>query len=161
MSRSDLVGSINPQQPGRTPTSKGSDLTRALLLALPVAVLLAALFPGASFAAEPTSGYGQTTTTPKTTPAKTTPTTSTTPASTGTTPKSASGTSAAKETSTASKEAAPATTSTEPTTKESTLPFTGLDLRWVVGIGLLLLTAGFSLLWVQRRQRGGRDHSSR
>jgi hypothetical protein len=31
----------------------------------------------------------------------------------------------------------------------------------VVGIGLLLMAAGFSLLWVQRRQRGGRDHPGR
>jgi hypothetical protein len=131
-------------------------------LALPVALLLAATFPGATLAAEPTSGYGNTTTTP-TTPTKTTPTTKTTPPA-STTPKSSSEPSAAKEsTTTPAKEAAPATTSTVPTsttTKESTLPFTGWDLRWVVGIGLLIIGAGFSLLWVQRRQRGG-DHSSR
>jgi hypothetical protein len=133
-----------------------------LLLALPVALLLAAMFPGAAVAAEPTSGYGQTTTTP---PTKTTPTTKTTPpSSAGTAPKSSSGTSAANEstTTTAAKEAAPtATTSATSSTKESTLPFTGLDLRWVIGIGLLIIAAGFSLLWVQRRQRGGSDHSTR
>jgi hypothetical protein len=36
-----------------------------------------------------------------------------------------------------------------------------LDLRWVLAIGLLFIGAGLSLLWVQRRQRRGGDHSSR
>ncbi len=34
-----------------------------------------------------------------------------------------------------------------------TLPFTGFDLRWTVGIGLLLVAMGFSIVTVQRRQR--------
>jgi hypothetical protein len=33
------------------------------------------------------------------------------------------------------------------------LPFTGLDLRWVIGAGALLLAAGLSLRFTQRRQR--------
>jgi pentapeptide MXKDX repeat protein len=36
---------------------------------------------------------------------------------------------------------------------QSTLPFTGLDLRWIVGAGLLLLGLGFSILCVQMRSR--------
>ena len=109
------------------------------LLAAPVA--LALMIPAApALAQEPgTSGYKQTvpvqttpepksgtapakeTTTPKTTPKTTVEPTSTTPASTATAPS------------------------------ESKLPFTGLDLRWVLGAGLLLLAAGLSLRVVQRR----------
>jgi hypothetical protein len=41
--------------------------------------------------------------------------------------------------------------------KESSLPFTGYDLRWTVGFGLLLMGAGASIVVVQRRQRRGGD----
>ncbi len=47
-------------------------------------------------------------------------------------------------------------TSTTPTTetaKTGTLPFTGFDLRWSLGFGLVLMGAGFSIVAVQRRQR--------
>jgi LPXTG-motif cell wall-anchored protein len=47
------------------------------------------------------------------------------------------------------------TSETEATTtaKEAqTLPFTGLNLVWMVGAGLLLLAAGVTLLVVQRRR---------
>jgi hypothetical protein len=32
------------------------------------------------------------------------------------------------------------------------LPFTGLDLRWIIGAGVLLVGAGLSLRMTQRRQ---------
>ena len=54
------------------------------------------------------------------------------------------------------KETAPAKASSTPTTsteKASTLPFTGFDLRWDIGFGLLLMGAGFSIVVAQRRQR--------
>jgi len=37
--------------------------------------------------------------------------------------------------------------------KASKLPFTGFDLRWDIGGGLLLMGAGFSLVAAQRRHR--------
>jgi hypothetical protein len=37
--------------------------------------------------------------------------------------------------------------------KAATLPFTGFDLRWTVGMGLLLMGAGMSIVVVQRRHR--------
>jgi hypothetical protein len=47
----------------------------------------------------------------------------------------------------------------EPTTTQapakSTLPFTGFDLRWTMGFGLLLMGAGGSIVMVQRRRRRG------
>jgi cobalamin biosynthesis Mg chelatase CobN len=167
MSRTDVVASIRPKQgdSGRLGSGKRSCRWLGGLLTLPAALLLAAMLAGPAPAAEPTSGYGQTTTTPPTTP-----TTPTTPSSAGkatkptsTTPTTSSGVAPAKEetTATAAKEVAPATSSSSSSSsaKATTLPFTGLDLRWVLGIGLLLLGAGFSLLWVQRRQRGGGDSS--
>jgi hypothetical protein len=47
------------------------------------------------------------------------------------------------------------TTSTTTTTHATTLPFTGLDLRWVVGLGVLLIGAGISIQMTQRRKRYG------
>jgi hypothetical protein len=72
-----------------------------------------------------------------------------------------SGTSPSKETSTPEKkETAPTTSSTTPSSstspsseKASTLPFTGFDLRWTIGMGLLLVGAGFSIVTIQRRHR--------
>jgi hypothetical protein len=103
--------------------------------------------PTTAFAANSTTGYNQTP-----------------PSTTGynQTPPSA-GTSPSKEKSTPTKTTAPTTTSsapaagTSPTTtksaKASTLPFTGFDLRWTIGIGLLLMGAGFWIVTVQRRHR--------
>jgi len=125
----------------------------ALLLALAV------LLPSTAVAAEPgTSGYGygsqepnkpSTPTTPAaTTPATTTPATTTTP-KTGTLPSKES-----EKPTTPTSETEPEKTSSTPT-KASTLPFTGFDLRWDIGFGVVLLGAGFSILAMQRRQRRG------
>ena len=108
------------------------------LVALPVALLLAIALtaPTTALAASSTSvenGYSQTA-----------------PA-----PKPSSETSPSKE-STPAKAVAPATTSVAPTAETSkarTLPRTGFDLRWTVGIGVLLMVAGFSIVTVQRRHR--------
>jgi len=100
--------------------------------------------PTAAIGAEAGSGYNQTPTTPKT------PTTPTTPA----TPAPKSGTSPAKESTPPEKEVIPAKASSTPTTETSkTLPFTGFDIRWTVGIGLLLVGVGLSIMTSQRRQR--------
>ncbi len=106
-------------------------LPAALALLLPAAPALAATSTGTSSTG--TSGYSQKPPTPttKTEPkkevepskeaSKTTPTTTVEPA---------------KE---------PTTTPTTTTPKASTLPFTGLNLTWVVGAGVLLLGAGLSI----------------
>ena len=70
-------------------------------------------------------------------------------------PEPSSGTSPSKE-SAPTKEVAPVTPSVAPTAetpKASTLPFTGFDLRWTAGIGVLLMVAGFSIVTLQRRHR--------
>jgi len=120
---------------------------------LPAVLLLAlAIVPGVAVAAEPTSGY---TTPTQPTSGYTTPTTTTTATTPATTPTT--GTLPSKEaekpaSTTPASEPAPAkTTTTSP--QSSTLPFTGFDLRWDVGFGLLLMIAGFSIVAVQRRQR--------
>jgi hypothetical protein len=38
----------------------------------------------------------------------------------------------------------------------STLPFTGFDLRWTIGIGVLLIATGGSIVLVQSRLRRDR-----
>jgi cytoskeletal protein RodZ len=140
------------------------------LSALPVGLLLAValVVPTTAFAAEGATGYSQTPPPPST---GTTPTSGYSqtppPSSTGTTPTPSAGTSPSKEKSTPTKTTAPTTTSsapaagTSPTTtksaKASTLPFTGFDLRWTIGIGLLLMGAGFSIVTVQRRHRRDTD----
>jgi hypothetical protein len=113
---------------------------RRELLALPAMLaLLMGAAPALAQAAAGTSstgtsGYNQKPPTPTTTTeakkevehsnekeaAKTTPTTTTEPAVTPTTP-------------------------TTTTAKASTLPFTGLNLTWVLGAGVLLLAAGLSI----------------
>jgi len=95
------------------------------------------MVPATAVAAETTTGYNQTPpppTTTKTTPSKPTPTKGTAPANAIGTPVTI-------------KPSAPA---------PSTLPFTGLDLRWVLGAGLLMLAmGGFSIRVIQRRQQSG------
>jgi hypothetical protein len=61
-----------------------------------------------------------------------------------------------KESKPESKSEAPAavksSTETTTSTTASTLPFTGLNLAWVIGGGLLLLAVGVSTLLLQRRR---------
>jgi len=136
MTRSDVMASSRPRTRGGMLRTGARRRAPHRLWVLPAILLLAAmLLPSSAIAAEePTSGYTQTPTTAKTTPS--------------------SGTSPSKETKTATTpttEAAPVTTSTTP--KASTLPFTGFDLRWDIGFGVVLLGAGISILAMQRRQR--------
>jgi uncharacterized membrane protein len=128
-----------------------------LLVALALTI---ALVPATALAAEEgLSGYNKTTTTTTTvTTTTTTPTTPATTPSTSSTPTPTTGTSPSKESSTPEKTTAPETSSTEPTSeptakKASTLPFTGFDLRWTIGAGVLLLAMGLSIVAMQRRQR--------
>ena len=148
MTRTDVVASSRPQRADAARTAKGSPKLFRRLSLLPVAfVLTMALgLPTAAFAAEGLSGYS---TTPKTT-STTTPTTST----------PTTGTSPSKESSTPEKTTAPektaeptATTTTAAAKKATSLPFTGLDLRWTVAAGFLLVAMGGSIVIVQRRQR--------
>jgi uncharacterized membrane protein len=153
MTRTDVVASSRPRKAIAAPKRKGSPSALRKLVVLPVAVALTmALVPATALAAEEgLSGYNKTTTT--------TTTTTTPPAAT--TPTPTTGTSPSKESSTPSKTTAPETSSTEPskgsepTAKASTLPFTGFDLRWTIGAGVLLLAMGLSIMTVQRRQRRG------
>jgi hypothetical protein len=110
---------------------------RRELLALPAA--LALLVPATpALASTGTSGYNQKPPVPTT---KTEPKTGTAPS---------------KESATPAASAEPAAASTTPTvtTKASTLPFTGLNLTWVVGAGLLLLAAGLAIRLVLRPGAG-------
>ncbi len=161
MTRTDVVASSRPQKAGAAPMRKGSSSAMRRLLVLPVAFALtmALVLPTVAFAAEPLSTYTTKPTTSSTTPAPT-------PTSSTPTPTPTTGTSPSKEKSTPTKTTAPETTksepaaTTEPTAKKaSTLPFTGFDLRWTIGGGLLLIAMGFSIMTAQRRQRrdtGGR-----
>jgi negative regulator of sigma E activity len=145
MTRTDVVASSRPQKAGAAPMRKGSSSAMRRLLVLPVAFALtmALVLPTTALAAgKGLSGYNNKPTTTSTTP---TPTT---------------GTSPSKESSTPTKTTTPETTKGEPTTsteptakKASTLPFTGFDLRWTIGGGVLLIAMGFSIVTAQRRQR--------
>jgi hypothetical protein len=145
MTRTDVVASSRPQKAGAAPMTKGSSSAMRRLLVLPVAfaLMMALVLPTTALAAgEGLSGYNNKPTTTSTTP---TPTT---------------GTSPSKESSTPTKTTTPETTKGEPTTsteptakKASTLPFTGFDLRWTIGGGVLLIAMGFSIVTAQRRQR--------
>jgi uncharacterized membrane protein len=156
MTRTDVVASSRPQKADAAPSRKGSSSALRKLAVLPVAfaLMMAFVLPTGAFAAEEgLSNYNNKPSTTPTTP--TTPTTST-PATTPT-----SGTSPEKAESTPTKTTAPEETAKEPTkttptttsapAKASTLPFTGFDLRWTVGAGVLLLAMGFSIVAAQRR----------
>jgi uncharacterized surface anchored protein len=115
----------------------GSSRIRRGLLVLPVLLLMAFALatPGAAVAAGTSTtetGYNQKPNAPK------------------------EGTSPSKETTapTTSKESTAPATAAQPE-KASTLPFTGLDLRWTLAAGLLLMGAGFSIVVVQRRRTDG------
>jgi hypothetical protein len=120
-------------------------LRKLVVLPVAFALAMALVVPTAAFAAEEgLSNYNNKPTTSSSTP----------------TPAPATGTSPSKESSTPTKTTAPETSSTEPSTtseptakKASTLPFTGFDLRWTIGAGVILLAMGFSIVTVQRRQR--------
>ena len=144
MTPTDCMVSSRPQQKlqDQHGAARGRRVARRGLLAVPVALaLMIPATPALAQTAPGTSGYKQAP------PVKTTP-------------EPTSGTAPAKETT------APATTtpkaSPEPTTTvaptttsapaKSSLPFTGLDLRWVLGAGMLLLAAGLSLRFTQRRR---------
>jgi hypothetical protein len=143
MTRTNVMASSRPQTAEPATTRSGSSRARRRLVILPVVLALGLASVAPALAAEPTSGYGnsgaKTPTTPKsgTSPSKSTKT----PTTTSTTP---------------AKAVEPATTSTTPTTstepaKASTLPFTGFNLTWTVGGGLLLIAAGGSIMVMQRR----------
>jgi hypothetical protein len=161
MTRTDVMASSRPRNAGAASIRRGSSGALRGFSIVPLVLLALAMVPGVAAAAEPTSGYSTTTPTTtgysQTTPATTTTTSTTTP-STGTLPSKE----AEKPASTTpTTESAPAKTSTIPTTttpKSGTLPFTGFDLRWDIGLGLLLMLAGFSIVTLQRRQR--RDSGS-
>jgi|CZKG01.1.fsa_nt_gi hypothetical protein len=141
MTRTDVMASSRPQTAAATPMRRGSAgiLRRLSLLPVVLLIAMAIVGPGTAFGAKETkSGYNQE-------PNK--PSTGTSPSKETSTPK------------TTSKETEPSSTTAAPTAeaaKASTLPFTGFDLRWSVGAGLLLMGAGFSIVVVQRRQR--REH---
>jgi uncharacterized membrane protein len=158
MTRTDVVASSRPQKADAAPSRKGSSSALRKLAVLPVAfaLMMAFIVPTSAFAAE--EGLSNYNNKPSTTPTTPTTPTTTTPATTPT-----SGTSPEKAESTPTKTTAPEeaskeptsttpTTTSEPTAKASTLPFTGFDLRWTVGAGVLLLAMGFSIVTAQRRQ---------
>jgi hypothetical protein len=111
-------------------------MLRRGLLAVPVTLSL--MLPAAAYAAEATNGYTQTPPPPGTTTPRTTPT----PAK-----KAAP-----------SKNVAPSINlgtpvTIKPSPPPKTLPFTGLDLRWIIAGGVLLLGMGFTVRLLQRRAR--------
>jgi uncharacterized membrane protein len=127
--------------------ARGRRRARRALLALPTTVAMLALAASPALA-QSTSGYSEkppvkTTTTP------TTPKSGTGPSKEATTPKTTPAPKSNVEPSTAA--STPTTTPTTTTPAKSTLPFTGLDLRWVLGVGLLLLAGGLSLRFATRR----------
>jgi hypothetical protein len=143
MTRTDVMASSRPQAADAASiTNRASGRARRLTVLL-MALVALALAPAAALATGTTTGYNQE-------PPKPT-TTSTTPSS-GVAPSKES----EKPTTTPASETAP-TTTTAPST-EKALPFTGFDLRWEIGLGLLLIAGGLSIFLMQRRQRraGGR-----
>jgi hypothetical protein len=152
MSRTDMEAhAVRGRVPGRG------------LPVLALVLVISAVCAAPTLAAEGLSGYTHTETSKQETkPTSSTPAPTTTPTPTAAQETKPSTSSAAPSQSTApATEAAPATsTSTSPSTtasqsRASTLPFTGLDLRWVVGFGLLMLGGGTSIVLAQRRQRRG------
>jgi hypothetical protein len=111
----------------------------ALLTALALLVPAAPALAQANTATAPgTSGYKQTVPPPTTTPE----------------PKKEVEHAKAEKKTTPTPTTTVEPTTTTPTAKASTLPFTGLDLRWVVGAGLLLLSTGLAIRLGQRTRAG-------
>jgi hypothetical protein len=136
--------SLNGELYGRSRHLRRRGIALRWLLALPLA--LALMVPAGTALAQSstgTSGYKQEPPKPKT---STEPKSGTEPSKAKTTPTTT--------TPHAVVEPAPAKAAATPT--ESKLPFTGLDLRWIVGAGLLLIAAGLTLRFsAARRQRHG------
>jgi len=133
MTRTNVMASGRPQAADAAPMRRGSPSALRRLSALPIVLLLAT-----ALAASTTTGYNQT-------PPQPTPNSGTSPSK------------ATKTPTTPAKTVSPATASSTPSAtkpaKASTLPFTGFDLRWTVGAGLLLVCAGGSIMVMQRRRR--------
>jgi hypothetical protein len=143
MTRTGVMASSRPRTAEAATSGRrsfGSLRGRSILSAVVVALALA-LAPAAAMATEPTSSYTNTTPKPTTTP------------NSGTLPSKES-----EKPATTTPATEPAPSSSSATPKSSALPFTGFDLRWDIGFGLLLVVAGASIVAVQRRQhsRGGR-----
>jgi cytoskeletal protein RodZ len=172
MTRTDVMASSRPQAQGAARLSRGSSSGWRRLVVLPVMLLLAVALvaPMSAVAAGTTStskeglsGYEKKAEEKKAEEKKAEEKkaeekSGTSPSKEATTPEKKEATTPEK------KEATPTTTSTTPATSTapstekataSTLPFTGFDLRWTVGVGLLLVGAGFSIVTVQRRHRRG------
>jgi hypothetical protein len=147
MARPEIIASDTPL--AGSSTSKRSLRSVRTLVALGAALALAlAVAAPAVAAGSETSGYGQTPTTP-TAGYGQTPTTPTTTTTTTTTAKE----SPKQETAPAKQETAPSSASTSPaSSKSTTLPFTGLNLTWVIAAGFLLVGAGVSMRVVARRR---------
>jgi cytoskeletal protein RodZ len=122
----------------------------AALGALALLVALLAIAPAVALAAT-TTGYSQTPPAPKTEPSTTTTAPKTTPAKQEVSPKEEKET-VAKTTPAPSHAMAPTTTA-----RASRLPFTGLDLRWLIVGGVLLVGSGLSIVVAQRSRRGERS----
>jgi hypothetical protein len=157
MTQTDCMVSGRPQTAGAASLSgetidgpRGTRTRRVArrgLLALPAVALALATPAAPALAQTGTSGYNQKPPTPTTT---TTPKSGTAPSKEATTPKTA----AEPTTTTPAPTTATApTTSTSPS--QSALPFTGLNLTWVVAAGLLLLAGGLSIRVMQRRGARG------
>ncbi len=131
MTRTDVMASSRPSTADVAPTRRRSSVWRRLSIA--AVVLAVALLPSVAAAEEPTSGYKQTPTVSKTTPS--------------------SGVSPSQEEKPTSTSTTTTPTTSEAAEKASTLPFTGFDLRWDLGLGLLLIAAGVSIVVLQRRHR--------
>jgi uncharacterized surface anchored protein len=144
MTRTDVMASSRPRNVGAAPMGRGSSGVLRRLSIVPVVLVLALIViaPSTAFAAsETTTGYTQEPNKPKEEPK-----TETTPTTESSTPEPAKEVSPSTSTT-------PASSTSPSAEKASTLPFTGFDLRWSLGIGLLLLVSGFSIVTVQRRQR--------
>jgi hypothetical protein len=135
MTRSDVMASSRPRTVGAASTRRRRRAVSGLLVLPALLLALALAMPGIAAAGET---YNE----------KTTPSSEPKPSNESTT-----------STTTTATETTPSTGVSPSTEKASTLPFTGFDLRWDIGFGLLLMGAGVSIVLVQRRQR--RQHHKR
>jgi uncharacterized surface anchored protein len=161
MTRTDVMASSRPHTT-RMSSDRPGIFRRLAVVPAVLLVAMALVGPSTASAAEGTSGYSQEPNKPGTSTTPTTPTTTPTTPTTPTTTTPATETSPSKESTTpTATETSPTSGSTTPsptakTAKSGTLPFTGFDLRWSLGMGLLLLVAGVSLLTMQRRRGDAR-----